>query len=504
MNSGSVSSSPAPESFGAALKREWFSNVRNDLLSGAVVALALIPEAIAFSIVAGVDPKIGLYAAFTIAMLTGIFGGRLGMISAATAALAVLFTSLVKNHGLQYLFATSILTGVLQFTIGVAKLGRFMRFVPQSVMSGFLNALAVLIFMAQFQHFKGANWMMFAMIAVSLAIIYGFPRLTKAVPSALVTIVAMTMVSIALHLPLRTVGDAGALPTALPVFGIPQVPFTLETLGIIFPYALGAAIVGLLESLLTAAVLDDLTETPSDKNRECKAQGIANFVTGFFGGMAGCAMIGQSLINFRSGGRARLSSFSAGALLFFFIMVLGPWVRQIPLAALVAVMFTVCVATFDWSSIKNLQNNPRSETVVMTATIIVVMYTHNLAIGVAVGILLSAIFFARKVAKLSSVTSTLDAATSTRTYVIHGQLFFVSTETFMQAIDYKEPVKHVKLDLTHAHLWDGSAVAAIDKVVLRLRRNGIEVELLGLNEASATIIDRLALHDKEGVAVGAH
>ena len=480
------------------LKREWFPDARADLLSGTVVALALIPEAVAFSIIAGVDPKVGLYASFIIAVLTGIFGGRTGMISAATAAMAVLFVSLVKNHGIEYLFAATILTGVLQFGIGAAGFGRFMRFVPRAVMVGFVNALAILIFLAQLPQFQNANWMMYAMVAVSLGIIYGLPRLTKAVPSALVAIILMTVLAIALKLPLRTVGDMGDLPKSLPFFALPQVPFSLETLKIILPYSLGLAVVGVLESLLTASLLDDLTETPSDKNRECKAQGLANFVTGFFGGMGGCAMIGQSVINFRSGGRGRLSSFAAGALLLFFIVVLGNWVRQIPMAALVAVMFMVSIGTFDWASFKSLQFHPKSESVVMVATVVAVVYTHNLAIGVGVGIVLSALFFARKVAKLVTVQSRFDEATRTRVYAIYGQLFFVSTDEFLASFDFAERIEHVKIDLTHAHLWDSSAVAAIDKVVFRLRRSGHEVELLGLNHASATIIDRLALHDKEG------
>ncbi len=492
-----VAPAARPGSFGQTLKQEWFPNVRADLLSGTVVALALIPEAIAFSIIAGVDPKVGLYASFIIAVLTGIFGGRTGMISAATAAMAVLFVTLVKNHGIEYLFAATILTGILQFAIGAAGFGRFMRFVPRAVMVGFVNALAILIFLAQLPQFKGANWMMYAMVAVSLGIIYGLPRLTKAVPSALVAILVMTVAAITLKLPLGTVGDMGALPESLPLFGLPQVPLTFETLQIIFPYALGLSVVGVLESLLTASLLDDLTETTSDKNRECKAQGLANFVTGFFGGMGGCAMIGQSVINFKSGGRGRLSSFAAGALLLFFILVLGDWVRQIPMGVLVAVMFMVSIGTFDWASFKSLQFYPRSESVVMIATVVAVVYTHNLAIGVGVGIILSAIFFARKVAKFVSITSSLDETTQTRTYVIWGQLFFVSTDEFLKSFDFDERIKHVKLDLTHAHLWDSSAVAAIDKAVFRLRRSGHEVELLGLNDASKTIIERLALHDKE-------
>jgi SulP family sulfate permease len=488
------------------LKREWFPNIRGDILSGAVVGLALIPEAIGFSIVAGVDPKVGLYASFFIAVITGIFGGRISMISAATASTAVLFVTLVKYHGVEYLFAASILAGIIQYGIGLAGFGRFMRFVPRAVMVGFVNALAILIFLAQLPQFKDANWMLYAMIAGSLAIIYGLPKITKAVPSALVAIVIMTIIAITFQLPLRTVGDMGQLPKTIPIFALPQVPLNFEMLKIIFPYSLGIAFVGVLESLLTATLLDDLTETSSDKNKECKAQGIANFVTGFFGGMAGCGMIGQSVINFRSGGKGRLSSFAAGVLLLIFIVALGKWAAQIPMAALVAVMIMVSVGTFDWASFKNVQFHPRSETVVMIATVVAVIYTHNLAIGVGVGIILSALFFARKVAKLINVESVLDEATQTRVYTVWGQLFFVATDEFIASFDFDERIQHIKIDLTHAHLWDGSAVAAIDKVIFRLRASGHEVELLGMNDASKTIIDRLALHDKQDAVdnVGVH
>ncbi len=371
------------------LKREWFSNVGADLLSGTVVALALIPEAIAFSIIAGVDPKVGLYAASMIAMVTAIFGGRLGMISAATAALAVLFTGLVKNHGLDYLFAATILTGVLQFIYGVFGLGKLIRFVPEIVMSGFLNALAILIFLAQMPQLQGATALAYGLVALALVIIYGLPKFTKAVPSSLVAISVVTALALVFRLDLRTVGDAGELPRTLPVFGVPHVPLNLQTLGIILPVALGASVVGLLESLLTAQVLDDLTETSSDKNRECKAQGMANCVAGFFGGMGGCAMIGQSIINFKSGGRGRLSSFAAGAFLLFFMIVVGDWVRKIPMAALVGVMFMVAASTFDWKSVQGLKVTPRGEIAILIGTVIAVLWTHNLAIGVAVGIVLS-------------------------------------------------------------------------------------------------------------------
>lgn len=478
-----------------ALKREWFSNVRADILAGSVVALALIPEAIAFSIIAGVDPKIGLYASFIIAMTTAIFGGRPGLISAATGSMALLMINLVKDHGLEYLFAATLLTGVLQILFGVLKLGRQMKYVPRAVMVGFVNALAILIFMAQLPQLTNVPVTVYVITALSLAIIYILPRFTKVVPSPLVAIVVMTVAAIALKLNVPTVGDMGELPSALPFFALPKVPLNLETLEIIFPYALTLAIVGLLESLLTASLLDELTDTPSDKNQEAKGQGIANIITGFFGGMAGCAMIGQSVINIQSGGRGRLSTFVAGVFLLFFILVLGTWVKQMPMAALVAVMIMVSIGTFSWASLKTISRTPRSETAVMITTVLITVLTHNLAIGVIAGIVMSTVFFSRKIAKLVFVDKTLSADGSHRTYNVAGQIFFVSVHDFLEAFDFQEVVDRVSIDLTHAHLWDQGAVAAIDRVVIKFRRNGTEVDLIGLNEASATLIDRLAIHN---------
>ena len=488
------------------LKQTWFFNVRGDVLAGIVVALALIPEAIAFSIIAGVDPKVGLYASFCIAVIIAFAGGRPGMISAATGAMALLMTGLVKEHGLQFLFAATILTGLIQIAFGFLKLGRYMKFVPRSVMVGFVNALAILIFMAQLPHFIGANWQMYAFVAAGLAIIYGLPRLTKAVPSPLMAIILLTAVSIATGAQVSTVGDMGALPGALPFFGLPAVPLTLETLAIIFPISATLAMVGLLESLLTASIVDDMTDTASDKNREAKGQGIANVVTGFFGGMAGCAMIGQSVINVKSGGRGRLSALCAGVFLLFFILVLGKWVALIPMGALVAVMFMVSFGTFDWGSLKSLHVVPRGEALVMVLTVGTVVYTHDLAKGVLVGVILSALLFARKVSKVVHVTSALSEDGAHRTYMVSGQLFFVSVDELLAAFDMEEPLERVTIDLTHAHLWDHSAVAAIDKAVLKYRKNGVEVALHGLNEASATLLSTLAVHDKPGALerVGSH
>ncbi|MEZ5593811.1 MAG: SulP family inorganic anion transporter [Gammaproteobacteria bacterium] len=480
------------------LQTEWFGNVRNDLLAGMVVALALIPEAIAFSIIAGVDPQVGLYAAFCIAIVTAIVGGRPGMISAATGAMALLMVGLVKDYGLQYLLAATLLTGVLQILAGVFKLGTLLRFVSRSVMTGFINALAILIFLAQLPEFAGAGWQMYIMVGLGLAIIYLFPRLTKTVPSPLVCIIVLTALSMLLGLDLRTVGDMGELPNAFPVFLLPDIPLNLETLIIIFPYSLMLAVVGLLESLMTAVIVDDLTDTPSQKNRECAGQGIANIVAGCFGGMAGCAMIGQSVINIKSGGRGRLSSFSAGCFLIFLILVLGDWVQEIPMAALVAVMIMVSIGTFSWASLKNLRTYPKSSNLVMLTTVVVVVFTHNLAQGVFVGVLMASLIFAYKISRLLAVKSELlqvDGNTE-RVYRVYGQVFFASADTFMAFFDFKEVVERVRIDLTAAHFWDISAVAALDKAVLKFRREGTEVELVGLNEASATIIDALAIYNK--------
>jgi SulP family sulfate permease len=482
----------------STLRQEWLGNIRGDVLAGLVVALALIPEAIAFSIIAGVDPKVGLYASFSIAVLVAVFGGRPGMISAATAATAVLMVTLVKEHGLEYLLAATLLTGVLQIGAGYLKLGSLMRFVSRSVVTGFVNALAILIFMAQLPELTNVTWHVYAMTAGGLAIIYLFPYVTKAIPSPLVTIVVLTAIALALNLDIRTVGDMGELPDTLPIFLWPDVPLNFETLAIIFPYSVSLAVVGLLESLMTATIIDDLTDTSSDKNRECKGQGVANIASGLVGGMAGCAMIGQSVINVKSGGRTRLSTFSAGLFLLLLIVFLGEWVAQIPMAALVAVMIMVSIGTFSWGSIANLKKHPVSTSTVMVTTVVVVVATHNLAIGVFIGVLLAAMFFANKVAQYKYVTSTLSEDGLTRTYKVVGQVFFASADKFVDFFDFKEAVDKVTIDLTQAHFWDITAVAALDKVVLKFRREGTAVEVIGLNEASATIVDRFAVHDKPG------
>ena len=483
-----------------AYRRQWTDNIRADLLSGLVVALALIPEAIAFSLIAGVDPKVGLYASFSIAVITAITGGRPGMISAATAATAVLMVTLVRDYGLEYLLAATVLAGLLQIGAGLLSLGKVMRYVSKSVMTGFVNALAILIFMAQLPELDPRNvtWLTYLLVAAGLAIIYLFPYVTRAIPSPLVTIVVLTSLTWVLGLDVRTVGDMGALPDTLPVFLIPDIPLNLETLWIILPYSVAVAVVGLLESLMTQTLVDDLTDTPSSRDQECIGQGLANTATGFIGGMAGCAMIGQSMINVKSGGRGRLSSFVAGTFLLILVVGLGDLVSIIPMPALVAIMIMVSVGTFSWSSIGNLRTHPRSSSVVMIATVATVVYTHNLAIGVLVGVLLSGIFFAGKIAQLFRVTSDISADGRVRTYRIEGQLFYGSVEDFMKAFDFREAPERVIIDVTRAHIWDISSIQALDMAVLKFRRDGAEVELMGMNEASETLVDKLAIHDKPG------
>ncbi|WP_332714699.1 SulP family inorganic anion transporter [Pelagibacterium mangrovi] len=478
-----------------AIRQNWFSNIRSDVLAGIVVALALIPEAIGFSIIAGVDPRVGLYASVVIAIVISFTGGRPAMISAATAATAVLFGTLVREHGLQYLLAATILAGVIQIVAGWLRIGSVMRFVSRSVMTGFVNALAILIFMAQLPELIGVTWETYVLIAAGLAIIYLFPRLTTAVPSPLVCIVVLTGIALMLGIDIRTVADLGELPDALPVLLFPDIPLNLETLWIILPTSVAVAAVGLLESLLTASIVDQMTDTSSDKNRESIGQGIANIASGFFGGMAGCAMIGQSVINVRSGGRTRLSTLTAGSFLLFLLMVLGDLVGLIPMPALVAIMIMVSIGTFSWTSLADLRHHPRRSSLVMLATVITVVGTHNLALGVGVGVLLSGIFFAWKVAQIFRVTSTLSEDGKHRRYRIEGQIFFASAEDFLNAFSFGEPLETVTIDVSDAHIWDLTGVNAIDKAVLKFRKAGVTVEIVGLNDASATIMDKFALHD---------
>lgn len=483
------------------LKLEWLLNVRGDVLAGIVVALALIPEAIAFSIIAGVNPMVGLYASFIMAVTISFVGGRPAMISAATGAMALLMVPLVKEYGVNYLFAATILTGIIQIIFGLLKVAKLMRFVPRSVMIGFVNSLAILIFIAQIPHFIGISKMTYAFVAITLAIVYIVPRFIKSIPAPLIAIIVLTGVSMYFDFDLRTVGDLGNISKSLPSFFIPNVPFALETLKIILPYSLALSVVGLLESLLTASIVDDMTDTESDKNREARGQGIANVITGFFGGMAACAMIGQSMINIKSGGRSRLSSLVAGIFLIFLIIVLGDLVVQIPMAVLVGIMIMVSIGTFDWSSISAIRKAPKTDVAVMLTTIAIVVATHDLSKGVAVGIVLSAIFF---VAKISAIRVVKRQEMDKIVFRIDGQLFFASVEGFLDAFDYLDENKKIILDFNNSHVWDGSAVGAIDKVMIKYREKNNEISIENLNIASQKLLDRLAIHTDLNAKLSSH
>jgi SulP family sulfate permease len=487
-----------------SLREQWVGNVRGDVLAGLLVALALIPEAIAFSIIAGVDPKVGLYASFCIAVITAIAGGRPGMISAATGAMALVMVDLVKDHGLQYLLAATILAGLLQIIAAVLRLNALMRFVSRSVVVGFVNALAILIFLAQLPELIGMPMTVYAMCAAGLAIIYLLPLLTRAVPSPLVAIIVLTGVSIWLGLDIRTVGDMGDLPDSLPVFFLPDVPWTLDTLKILLPVSATLAVVGLLESLMTAQIVEDMTDTPTERRRECAGQGAANIVAGMFGGMAGCAMIGQSVINVSSGGRGRLSCMVAGVVLLLLVVYASDWVSRIPMAALVAVMIMVSIGTFHWKSFRELKTHPKTANLIMIGTVIVTVATHDLAKGVLTGVLLTALSFARRASAMLRVDDE-SVVDGTRLYVVRGQVLFASAIQFANSFDYLHAPKQVVIDLTHAHFWDTSAVAALDRVVLKFRKHGADVTVIGMNQATEWLIDKLGVHqDGRSGAASAH
>jgi SulP family sulfate permease len=486
-------------------RRQWFTDgtaARRDALAGIVVALALIPEAIGFSIIAGVDPRVGLYASVAIAITISLIGGRPGMISAATAAVAVVVVPLVRDHGVDYLFAATILMGLIQIAAGLLRLDLVMQFVSRSVITGFVNALAILIFLAQLPQLTNVGWQTYAMVAAGLAIIYGFPRLTKAFPSPLMAILVLSAISIGLGLSVNTVGDMGKLPEGLPSLTLPNVPLTLDTLRIILPYSLTMAAVGLLESLLTAQIVDDLTDTDSAKRVECAGQGGANIVAALVGGMGGCAMIGQSVINVTSGGRGRLSTIVAGAFLLFLLAVLGPLVGRVPMPALVAVMIMVSIGTFSWNSIANLRRHPPTSSIVMLTTVVVVVATRDLSLGVLAGVLLSGIFFAGKVQRMFAVAREESVDGAAATYRVTGEIFFASVDRFTRAFHGEDAARRIVIDVSNAHFWDISGVGALDKIVARLRRDGRTVEVVGYNRASADLIDRFALHDKTGVELG--
>lgn len=472
-------------------RKEWVLQPKADILSGIVVALALVPEAIAFSLIAGVNPMVGLYASVIIAIVISIAGGRPGMISAATGAMALVVVQLVKDHGVDYLLAAGILAGVFQIVLGVLGVAKLLRFIPRAVMVGFVNALAILIFSAQLPQFAGQNWIMYAMVAASLAIILIFPRFTKVIPAPLVAITIMTVLTVVLSLDTRVIGDMGQISASLPSFFLPNVPFSLETLQIIFPYALSLAFVGLIESLLTARIVDEMTDTTSNKTTESRGQGIANIIAGFFGGMPGCAMIGQSVINVTSGGRGRLSTFTAGAFLMLLMVTMNDLLMTIPMGALVGVMFFVSYATFDWGSFKMLKDSPKSDSAVMLATVLVTVLTDDLSMGVLVGILLAAILFASKISRID--IKRCEEGT-TVVYAINGPIFFASTTAFVERFDLTADAsfKQVTLDFTAAHLFDDSATEAIETVVLKYQAAGIKTELVSLNEESQALVDRLA------------
>ena len=464
-------------------KQQWFGNVRADILAGIVVGLALIPEALAFAFIVGVDPRVALYASFTIAVITAFVGGRSGLISAATGAMALVLVSLMADHGLQYVLAATILTGLIQLVLGWLGVANLMRFIPNSVMLGFVNALGIMIFMTQLPYLTGAGVMTYVFAIATLILVYAVPRFFTAIPAPLIAIVVMTAIALMSGVSLQSIGDLGKMPNSLPTFFFPDIPLNLETLKIIFPYSLALAIVGLLESLLTSQVLDDMTDTESNKNTEARGQGIANFITGFFGGMAGCALIGQSIINIKSGGRGRLSTFTAGVFLMFLIIVLGDVVVKIPMPVLAGVMIMVAATTFNWGSFKFLKQAPKTESIVMLITVAIILYTHNLAIGVVVGVVLSSLFF---VSKISRVTVTNDSGI----YKVKGPLFFASTTKFIQSFrDVKE--KKITIDFQDSQLWDESSVGAIMKVKDKLEEDGVAVTIRGLNSSSEQLYEKL-------------
>ena len=487
-------------------KHEWLGNVRGDLLAGIVVALSLISEAIALAVIVGVDPKVVLYASFCMSTVVAIVGGRPGMISAASVAMVFLMTDLVKTHGLQYLLLTTMLTGVIQIAAGYLKLGELVRFVSRAVVTGFINALAILMFLSQLSAlYEGFTWNMLGMTMVGLVILYMFSRIfsraEKIIPASLVCILLLTAASLVLQFDIRTVGDMGdgnmgERPYALPVFLWPDVPLNYQTLIIVLPYSLALAAVGLLVSMINSTKVDDLTDTKTDRNRECKGQGIANILSGLMGGMAGCALLGQSVMNIKSGGSGRLSGLTAGIMVLMMVVFLNDWVAKIPMAALIAVMIMVAYETFEWSSLKNLQKHPLSTNIVMIITVIVVVWTNNLALGVFVGVLLASLFFANKVSHFMYVSSHYNELRDRRTYAVIGQVFFTSAEKFAASFDFKEVVSEVIIDLRRAHFWDISAVSALDKVIIKFRREGADVKTYGLNKASETIVDRFGIHRK--------
>ncbi|WP_039939658.1 SulP family inorganic anion transporter [Streptomyces himastatinicus] len=480
------------------LKPDWLTDPkvwRTEVLAGLVVGLALIPEAISFSIIAGVDPAIGLFAAFTMAVTISLVGGRRAMISAATGAVALVIAPMNREHGLGYLIATVILAGAVQIALGALGVAKLMRFIPRSVMVGFVNALAILVFMAQVPEMTDVPWAVYPLLIGGLALMVFFPKVTTVIPAPLVSIAILSVITVAAGIAVPTVGDKGDLPSSLPVPGLPDVPFTLDTLTTIAPYAMAMALVGLMESLMTAKLVDDITDTHSNKTRESIGQGIANIVTGLFGGMGGCAMIGQTMINVKvSGARTRLSTFLAGAFLMVLCIAFGPVVSDIPMAALVAVMVMVSFTTFDWHSIapKTLKRMPAGEIAVMVITVAVVVATHNLAIGVVVGSITAIVVFAKRVAHFAEVTAVTDPDHTTVVYRVTGELFFASSNDLVGQFNYATDPDKVVIDLSAAHIWDASSVATLDAIETKYAQRGKTVEITGLNDPSAHLHGKLS------------
>ncbi len=473
-------------------KQEWFGNIKGDILAGIVVCMALIPEAIGFSIVAGVDPMIGVYSSFCITVIISIFGGRTGMISAAAGSMALVLATLVKDYGVQYMLAATILTGIIQVILGYLKIGNLLKFIPKPVMVGFVNALGILMFTSQLPHFRG-SYILLILGAIGIAIVYLMPKLTKAVPSPIIAIIAVTIIVFIFNIDVKTLGDMGKITTELPEFLIPNIPFNMDTLKIILPYSFSLALVGIVESLLTAQLVDDITDISSNKNKECVGQGLGNIVAGFFGGIAGCGMIGQTIINQKYGGKGRLSTFVAGVSMLIAVIILNDFVVKIPVVALAAVMVVVSFSTVEWESIKRIKRSPITDTLVMISTVLIVVVTHNLAYGVVGGIILSSLFF---VAKVSEVNVERVVNDNKIIYMVKGQLFFASTLKFIDNFNYTENKKVVYIDFSKAKIWDESAVDAIDKVIAKFSKNGVDITLINVNSQCESLINRMSIYNK--------
>ena len=474
------------------IRTEWAGNIKGDLIAGIVVCMALIPESIGFSIVAGVDPMVGVYGSFCIALITSIFGGRPGLISGAAGAMALVLASLVKSHGIEYMLVATILTGILQVILGVFKIGNLMRFIPKPVMIGFVNALGIMMFTSQLPHLKGGP-ILLLLAGLGVAIIYILPKINKKIPAPIISIAIITIIATVFKMDIKVLGDMGNITNSLPAFLIPTIPFNIETLKIILPYALSLSLVGIVESLLTAQLIDDLTDTPSDKNRECIGQGLGNVVVGFFGGIAGCGMIGQSILNYKYGGRGRLSTLTAGSAMLLVIILLNKIVVTVPVVSFAAVMIVVSISTFNWASIKRMTKVPKSDSLVMLSTVVVVLLTHNLAYGVIVGIVLSAIAFASKISEIK-IEKHVHHNRDTE-YGVKGQLFFASSQSFINSFDYNDDIEDVDIDFSQVKVWDESAVDAIDKVIIKFHKNGVKTNLIGLSNSCLNLIDKMGVHN---------